>query len=212
MSTLYLIEANNNVLANSAINNVMNLQDGTYPIRGTFPVLLPFDVPLEGVPTGLNDLVTKKYQGMLALYPGYTNILFNEMNDVGGWETSVSFGTGLRHFGARKTVSLGPAFTALQSTVTNLGFAPTNAILRWQVFSYEITDVGVDGEISRVLREEDPAFLNAAVVFNGGIFPSNGVPFTIPVGIQSSNVYVTFNNTPHQTERLYLASWALIYL
>ncbi len=93
MGTLYLIDAHNPVLLSSKINDTVNLPTGeTHSIRGSFPVNIPFDIPMDGTPTDVNDLITKKYQGILTIYPGFNNILFDEQVDASGWDTSQSSG------------------------------------------------------------------------------------------------------------------------
>src|SRR4051812_25249167 len=109
MPTLYLVNAHKNVLLSSEINDTVDLASGysaSRSLRGSFAVSLPFDIPLDGVPTDLNDLITKKYAGMLALYPGYQNILFDEQIDATDWLATPTAGTAIYSVGERQSTSV----------------------------------------------------------------------------------------------------------
>jgi hypothetical protein len=211
MGTLYLVDAFDNVISASAINDTVNLQSGSHPLRGSFIVNLPFDVPLDGVPTDLSDLVTKKYAGMLSTYPGYANIIYDEQLDSLGWQTAYNVGTGLRVFGSRKTTAVGgPVSSSIVSSTTALGTTPAFAIFRWELFSYQMTDV-VSGTVSRTVTEEDTSLVTASVSFNGStsFTVSSGVPFEVPFDQVGSNFKVTFLNA--LGPKLWVGSWALVY-
>jgi len=207
MGTLYLVDAFDNVVSTSLINDTVNLQTGSHPIRGSFIVNLPFDVPLDGVPVDVADLVTKKYAGTLASYPGYANIIYDEQLDSLGWQTTA--GTGARFFGGRKSTAFGsPASVSSQATA--LGTTPAIAIFRWELFSYALTDT-INGAITRAVTEEAADQVTASVSFNGGtpFAVASGVPFEIPLGSQGSTFRVSFSNS--SGSKFWVGAWALIY-
>lgn len=213
MSTLYLVESDNIVLASSLINDTVNVQTGTMtplPTRGSFVVGLPYDVPLDGAPVDVSDLITKKYTGMLASYPGYSNIIYDEQLDALGWNTSG--GAGARAFGSRKTTALGGSVTSsIVTPTTTLGTSPSTIVFRWEVFAHVRTDAIADTIVDGVV-EEDPNVLDGQVSFNGGgayHSVTSGVPFEVPFADQGSSFRVQFVNT--STNRYWLHAWALLY-
>src|ERR1700733_4929294 len=143
MSTLYLLEGTNTSLGASAIEDTVNLDmssdsgDDTYTLRGSFPVTVPFDIPMDGLPTDLNSLILKKYQGMLSIYPGYSNILYDEQVDATGWDYTSSAGC---TFGERQNNSITGNSATMQSSMATLTSAPTSYIFRWEAFLYGNSD------------------------------------------------------------------------
>jgi hypothetical protein len=216
MGSLYLIDTHSAVLANSKINDTVSSPAGfatDIPIRGSFVVNVPFDVPLDGIPQDLGDLITKKYLGILAMYPGYQNILFDEQIDSVGWVFpptlggSVAIGT----MGNRQTNSVVSNGT-LESGTTVLASNPQTCVLRWEAFEYTYDDTtSVQGQ--RNYREADPDWFVVLVSFNGGStwnIVQNGLIFSIPLVDQGANFRIAFQRTG-PIQKLYLGSWALVY-
>lgn len=216
MPTIYMIDAHNSVLGSSKINDTVNIPAGyteTRSMRGSFPVSVPFDVPIDGNPTDLNDLITKKYAATLSLYPGYSNILFDEQTDSDGWVTP----TGLRGLaiGSRQTTyMLANRSSFLTSNSVTLVSTPSVAIFRWEAFEMLYTDAsGLTS--TRLYREASPASWNVSVTLNGAstwIPVTSGVPFNVSLANQGTSFQVRFNRASIATPaKVFLGSWALIY-
>jgi hypothetical protein len=216
MGSLYLIDTHSTVLATSKINDTVSSPAGystAIPIRGSFVVNVPFDVPLDGVPQDLSDLITKKYAGILAMYPGYQNILYDEQIDSVGWVFPPTLGGGVARgtMGDRQTNSI--AFPgAIESSTTTLVSTPQTCVLRWDAFDY-IYDDSTSVQEQRYYQEADPTVFNVFVSFNGGSTwnaVQNGLIFSIPSADQGSSFKIAFQ-TSGVGQRHYLGSWALVY-
>lgn len=214
MPTLYLIDAHSNVLSSSKINDTVNVAPGyteTRSLRGSFPITLPFDVPLDGTPSDLADLITKKYAGMLSLYPGYQNILYDEQIDAGGWTITSSM-AGFT-VGERQSTSSYTNASQMMSVTTVLASTPTIACFRWEAFEILYDDsTGVTG--ARSYREADPASWKVLASFNGGSTYTeltSGMIFSIPLADQGSSFRLILDRASLSPQRAYLGSWALVY-
>lgn len=216
MSTLYLIESTNTVLNNSKIEDTVNITAGDmsnyYPVRGSFGVLVPFDVPMDGLPTDLGSLITKKYNGMLSIYPGYTNILFDEQVDATGWNYAASTSCFL---GERQSVGItGNPSALLVSNMTTLNSSPTSFIFRFEHFSYfEADDVDLATEDNyRLYQEWATPQITCEVSFNNGAdwsIVASGVLSSVALAEQGDEFMVRFYGNTNQ--RINIGSWALIY-
>ncbi len=210
MGTLYLIDAHDTVLLSSKINDVANVMAGhSHKIRGSFPVNVPFDIPIDGNPTDLNDLVTKKYLGILAIYPGYNHILFDEQIDGLDWEHPGSCST----VGSRQTTSVGGSGSNLLISATQtLVSSPTTAVIRFEFFQYLESDPST-GQFTRSYQDVTTAGdIVFQVSFNGGtsyINASNGVLLNIPLGDQGNQFKVLCYRTAGT--RTHIGSWAVVY-
>lgn len=212
MPSVYLIDAHNPVLGTSKINDTVSVPFGTArSVRGSFPVTVPFDVPIDGTPTDLDDLITKKYSAILSLYPGYTNILYDELVDANGW-ASVN---GLRGItvGERQTTSmLKNQVLPLSNAAVTLAYSPPVVIFRWEAFEYVNTDT--TGETyTRAYKELSPSAFVVSVGFGGPqMAVTSGVPLSIPLANQGTDFEVYFTRTGITTPtKAFLGSWALIY-
>lgn len=214
MPTLYLVDGHTSVLNNSPINGVVNVASGfseTRSLRGNFPTVLPFDVPLDGVPQNFGDLVTKKYAGILSLYPGYGHILFAEQDDGTGWSFPPSTGTPICTVGARQATSLSLTGT-IESTTTVLASTPSTVVVRWEAFQYLYTDT-TGTTATRQYQEADPANFNVFVSFDSGATytaATNNFILAIPLASQGANFKIRFQRNGGPT-KLFLGSWALVY-
>lgn len=211
MGTLYLIDAHNPVLLSSKINDTVNLPTGeTHPIRGSFPVNLPFDIPMDGSPIDVNDLITKKYQGILTIYPGYNHILFDEQIDALGWDPVQSFSYTL---GERQTNSItGTASDLLISNVQTLASTPDTCVPRFEFFQYIESDPAT-GQYSRAYEDitDDPQIV-VEVSFDGSSFvpASNGVLLNIPLANRGNQFRIKYHRSALGA-RTYIGSWAIVY-
>lgn len=216
MPTIYLVDSHNTVLGTSKINDTVNIASGyteTRSMRGSFPVAIPFDVPVDGNPEDLDDLITKKYTAMLSLYPGYTNIVFDEQTDSNGWTVTSSL-RGASVGNRQSTYMLNNQSAALTSAYNALSGTPSVGILRWEAFEYLYSDT-TGTTPTRLYREVPPTAWNAFVTFNGGSSQfqvTQGMPFNISLVHQGSSFAVRFNRNGISTPtKAYLGSWALIY-
>jgi hypothetical protein len=222
MGTIYLVDAHSTVLGTSRIRDTVNLQSGSLNLRGSFPVNVPFDVPVDGVPSDLTDLVSKKYTGLLSLYPGYTTILYDEQIDGIGWDeaTSITLGNGIGGFfiGERQTTGVVPVGSSsdglLATDLHVLTSTPTSCVVRYEAFRYGLTDP-ISGVAARTYQETIDSNFQVYVTFNNDPDPSawllvtNGAMLTIPLVNQGNQFRLSlFNET---TQKTWLGSWALIY-
>jgi len=215
MGTLYLIDGHNPTLANSAIKDTFILPSGQREIRGVFPVILPFEVPMAGTPTTVTDLVTQKFAGLLSIYPGYTHILYDEQLDATGWDTTTTNGLGTCYtVGSRKTTKLVSSDgSSLVSNATSLLATPTNCVVRFELFSYQDTDT-TSGQYTRFYSETTDVAtgMTVEVSFTGGTnwnAVTNGIPLSIPSPSQGSSFRIRFHKTV--AGPVWIGSWALIY-
>lgn len=210
MGTLYLVDAHNVVLGSSKINDTVNITSSeARSVRGSFGVNLPYDVPLDGLPADLNDLITKKYAGMLALYPGYQNIVYDEQIDATGWSPT-SLGFPIHTVGERQVTSIHPG-GRLESTTVSLLSTPSTCVVRWDAFQYVYDDDPVT-TVDRKYQEQDPSVFSVDVTFDNGTTYStvtSGVPFNIPLAKQGAQFKIRFWRI--FGARKWLGSWALVY-
>jgi len=214
MGTLYLIDGHNPTLASSAIKDTYILTSGSRELRGSFPVNLPFDVPLEGpTPTIVSGLVTQKYAGLLSMYPGYSHILYDEQLDGTGWDmTAIATNGTACTVGSRKTTKLINAGSLpMHSLATTLATTPTNYILRYELYKYQDNDT-VGGPYQRLYSETTDIAAQVTVYasFNGNFqLATNGVAAAIASLDQGNSFQLRFQKT--STNPVWIGSWALIY-
>lgn len=219
MTTHYLFDAHTSPIADSQINDVRFAPPAnTSPFNGSFivPIGDTLDVPPETV-TGLNDLLTKKYQETLVSYPGFSNIVYDDLLDPTGIDTVNSYGALL---GDRGSIALGPTAFAgppvplIQTAMVVLGGTPAEAVVAWEVFHVSRADPRV-GRMVRSYVEADPAELTVAVSFDNGAnfnLVTEGSLFNIPPADQGNQLILALEPTiGPPVNRLYLGSWAVIY-
>jgi hypothetical protein len=213
MGTVFLVDAHTAVLLNSEINDTIPLESGnTQTLNGNFVVNVPFGVPIDGIPSNLTDLLTKKFAGMLAYYAGYTYIDYDDGIDATGWDSSNSTGVSL---GNRGTTSIANGGTLQSSALALSGAAPSAAIVTWEAFEVTgfLTDNPKNGIKLRKYEEKDASDLTASVSFNGGstwITPvTDGVQFSISPADQGTSFLIKLANS--SGGRLWVGSWAVIY-
>lgn len=212
MGTLYLIDAHNPVLLSSKINDTVNLPTGqTHSIRGSFPVNLPFDVPMDGAPTDVNDLITKKYQGILTIYPGFNHILFDEQIDALGWNASSSVGFTL---GERQNNCVhGNVSDILISNTQAMASTPDICVIRYEFFRYIETDPST-GQYTRSYEDiSDDPDLHVTVSFDNGassVPALSGVLVNIPLSNRGNQFQITFHRSPGGAAT-YIGSWSVVY-
>lgn len=212
MGTVYMIDSHTPVLLDSEINDTIPIETGeTQILNGSFPVNVPFGIPIDGAPADLTELLTQKFTGLLAFYPGYMNLDYDEGIDSSGWDAANSQGVCIGDRGTSHIIDGG----ALRSNVTVLSSAPSAAIITWEVFEILgfLTENAKDGvKVSRY-EEKDPSDLTVWASFDGGttwINPvTEGVQFSILAWQQGTNFIIRFSNS--SGDRLWVGSWAVIY-
>lgn len=212
MGTLFLIDAHTPVLLNSEINDTIPLEAGeTQVINGSFGVNVPFGVPIDGTPANLTALLAQKFTGLLAYYPGYANITYDEGIDASGWDASTSSGATIGDRGTTRVNNTG----LVQSNPVALSSTPSAAILTWELFQITgaLSENPKDGIKIRRYEEVDASNVNPSVSFDNGATwigsITEGVQFSIPAWQQGSTFLIRFANNSGNT--LWVGSWAVIY-
>jgi len=210
MSTLYFFEAHNNVLANSGIDDTVQ-SEVPVAFNGSFVVRVPNGVRLDGnPPSTLSDLLLQKYVGLLALYPGFTNIVYDEMTDATGFVPASQAGVTL---GSRGTISILGTGQA-ETTMVVLASTPNDCIVTWEAFDVTETNpaTGTDNRLIREYDEVDASDLVVQASFNNGLnFQGvlDGTLQTIAPGVQGNQLILRITN--NVASRRWLGSWAVIY-
>lgn len=220
MTTHYLIDAHTTPIADSQINDVrFNPPGNTSPVNGNFVIRVSdsLDIQPELV-TDLNDLLTLKYTEVLAAYPGFSNIIYDDMLDPTGVDTTNSSGVLL---GDRGSISLAPSqLTAppeplLQMNVVTVGGAPGECVVVWELYSISL-DNPRNGRLVRSYTEEDPSDLSAYISWDNGSswnIVTSGSLLNIPLANQGTQMILQFlvGTAFGFGERRYVGSWAVIY-
>lgn len=214
MSAHYLLDLFSAPITTAAILAVDEPLNGQTVANGSFVVrvtdtggLIDPSTGRPSIPTGLSDLITKKYQGLLTFFAGYANINYDDFLDPSGIATITSGTTGVRG-----TIALNPGAT-LTTNVITLASTPTNAIFTWEVFSYADTDPS-SGSLQRTYVElpTTGTYTTASVSMNnGGTFLAandSGV-FNIALADQGNQFIARITNA--SASRLHVGGWAVIY-
>jgi hypothetical protein len=210
MSAHYLINIADNPVATATIQDVRYPTNGQSTINGHFVVRVPDGVAVKN-PVDVSDLITKKYQGLLAAFAGFANVTYDDLLDVSGLDLA-ALGT-LGTFGLRNQVALQPG-GSLQTVVTPLASSPTQAILTWEL--YEVTDLDPSASyLTRTYKElaASPSFATVQVSFDGGVTfltATDSIVLNIPLISQGNQMIVRVTNA-HATKRVRVGSWAAIY-
>ncbi len=209
MGAHYLVDLFNNVLASSQIIDVREPRVPQTVQNGSFIVRIPDGVAVEE-PTNLGDLITQKYNGLLASFPGFTRISRDDLLDATGLQLTASTSCLV---GERASVSLLPGGHLSSVAVPLPGNPPDLAAVTWEIYSF--TDADVAGStFQRTYTEVAPSAttVTCQVSFNGGgsyLPVLDGAIFSIAPADQGASFVIQFtNNAPG---RLYLGSWAVIY-
>ncbi len=208
MSTFYLIDAHTSPIADSEINDVKTSLDGEIVLNGNFVIKVPDGVHIEN-PTSLTDLITQKFAGVLASYPGFTNIIYDNYLD----DTDInaahagSLLNGLKR-GQRNTVSVG-LDTIYYTTTTDISPTTiTQAILYYELYSVRYS-TAADGRLLRTYVEEEATgdIVDVAVTADGTVYAQvdSGQLTTVTSG---SDITVRVFG---QQDNICIGAWAVIY-
>jgi hypothetical protein len=228
MSIYYLIEAHTTPVLNSQINDVREpsfdaLGRAFVVTTGNFPIRIPETVKLARDPTSLSDLLSLKYEGILANYPGFSDIVYDDFLDDTGYTFS---GTLITKRGER--LSVGLHGSTLTSTAINV--APTvvtQCVPNVEYFRWRYSNPK-SGRVERIYEEIDTGTLPAISVSanNGTNYTSGGSGVggsyvNFPVGQTGSSlifkidgVAINPDNLPGGVtlgEYLSIASWSVAF-
>lgn len=212
MTAHYLVDLFNPTVGNSELIDVRNPPDGESLINGSFIVRVPGGVSVKN-PTDLTDLITKKYTGLLAFYAGFTDIIFDDQLDATGVNAANSVGVLL---GGRLTNGLrepGANPTLLESVPVALGGSPTQALITWECFELQDSDVA-GARFERTYVEVSAGAYTCEVSFDNGVnFNStmDGAVLSIPVPEQGSDFIIRFVNVSGTPAKTFIGSWAVIF-
>jgi len=218
MSTHYLIDAHTSPINNSPINDIrFSPANDTSPCNGNFVVRVDdsLDIRPEQVTT-LPDLLSQKYAEVLAAFPGFSNIIYDDMLDPTGIDTANTNGA-LR--GDRGTISMaptqltGPPAPSLRTNTVVVGGAPSECVVVWELFSVSRSDAKADRMV-RSYVEEDPADLQVAISWDNWAstnLVTSGSMFNIPGTDQGIQMILSFTVASVLPSRRYIGSWAVIY-
>ena len=210
MSVHYLTDPFANPLASSKIIDTKQATLGASVTNGAFVVRVPDGIRLSATPVDLVDLLSKKYQGLLAFYAGFTTIFYDPLMDT--TDLNLAYAGTKGFFGERGTVKLSPG-GAVQSVNVPLGSSPTQAIVTWEVFQYAEVDPTY-GLLERTYTEVSapPGNTTCEVSFDNGVTftaTTDGSVLNIPVLAQGPNFRIRLTNAA--ADPLFIGSWALIF-
>lgn len=209
MSTHYLIDANTPILANSEINDVRYSIEDTL-MGGNFIVQLPDGVSIgPDDPTDLTDLLNKKYAGLLAAHPLYTNIAFESFTLAPSVDMANSSYLAV---GDRCTTKFLSDTSVYRSNMTGLSLTPTQAVLVVELFFSGGADP-IGDRATRYFEGLPPDSEGVCEVsFDNGVTfltTTSGALLNIPVPSQGPDFIFRFTGT--SAKGLSLGSFAIIY-
>lgn len=175
-------------------------------------------------------LTNEKNLAILQQFPGFANILFDDMADGSAFDMATAAGV---IAGGRGSFSLGDTGSGSTVTTNGIGLSggpPAQGVLWFETFMY-VPDVGVAGSTAagysdpkagrfkRVLRpfENSSTFLQFDVSFNNGSsYVNNVLPktlFNIPGADQGTTfkLRVTRKVVASPAGRVGIGGWALVY-
>lgn len=215
MSTHYLIDLHTNPVANSEINDVRFSATGSTILGGNFIVRVPDGVSIGTTPpTDLTDLLTKKYQGLLAFHSGYTQITFDDFLDATNFDIANSSLTASSdRVGTCITGIPGGIYQSLPVALT--GPAPVQAVILFETFDVT-ADYPLADRTTRTYSETDPGAVGTCdVSFNGGVSFITGVTEGSLINIagpdQGTSFVFRFNAGLVFPSRVFIGSWAVLY-
>jgi len=207
----YLHDVHSNPVSTARVIDVVYPTSGQTALDGVFVIRVPEEVAVKD-PADLTDVLTQKYQGILASFTTSTRIAYDDMLDTSGINIPSSSQLLL---GERNNVGLFPGSVLRSSVVTLTGANATQAYLVWELFEVIYSDPAT-GRATRTYSEiaSTPSFVTAEVTFNNNATPflpiSNGNVLNVDPADRGTSFVVRFTNA-HATKRLYLASWAVVY-
>ncbi len=213
MSQTYLVDLFGNPVASARIIDVVEPEDLQTLLNGTFVIRVPSNVQVVN-PVSVTDLLTQKYQGLLAANAGFLFCTFDDLLDASHVDPTA--GPGI--FGQRGTISIAPGGTFVSIINSGAGTpltgsAPTQALVTWEVFSVADTDPA-SGMLQRTYTElaSTPDQFTCTVSFNGGSTynaTTDSTVYNVNPADQGTAFIIKLKNVTDG--RLYLGSWAVVY-
>lgn len=208
MSILYLIDSQTSPVTDSTILEVA-FSSNTIDFTGGFVVRVADELNFD--PDNIDDvsdIVTAKYGALLSFYPGFGNIVFDDLLDAAGIDAATASGCAI---GGRNSFFV---FNSGQvdTVAVALGGTPSQAIVTWETF--ELGSGSSNDKTGRARLEYSEALASDITVDasfnNGSTFNTvtDGGLFNIPAPDQGSNLILRFSNSGNGRG---ISSWAVIY-
>lgn len=215
MAAYYLFDMHVANMAGARLVDTITTSEPGEELRvdGLTPIRIP-DGVYVGTPANLAELLQRKYVGILAQYPGFSHVVYDDLlvaDDV----VSSSRGTKL---GARASIAGG--FESVAVDVSDVTTAIAQFVLVYEHFTWRY-EIPRDGHIQRYYVEEPEAAHRARVSVNGGgayAITSSGSLVAVEPSEQGTTVRVEL--IPFATEVVDAAtqrrvvssgSWALLF-
>lgn len=213
MATIYLFDMHVPVLANARLVDVVSTtaSDPEVRVDGLTPIKVPDGVRVVN-PTSLTDLLAQKYAGILAMYPGLANIIYDDLLDGSGIEASGQ----VSKTGGRGSVG-GACATLL--TDPNADVTPTvvsQCILVCEEFTWRYVDPK-NGRLERYYVELPGSSVHGLSVNGGASYSpaTSGAVVAFPPAETGSLVNIrlfNFDDSVTGDGRVkHIGSWAVIY-
>jgi hypothetical protein len=210
MSIYYLIDANTPVIANSEINDVRYVAEDVV-LGGNFCIALPDGVSIGSTdPTDLTDLLNKKYAGLLAAHPLYTDIAYESFVSA----PNVDMANSTLAVGDRCTTKFLSDTGTYRSNATTLASTPTQAVVIFELsFAGGPNPIGDRATRFFELIPHSPTDGTCRVSFDNGAtwltVTTSGALLNIPVPSQGPDFIFRFDGI--SVKGTGLTSWAVIY-
>jgi hypothetical protein len=213
VSTHYLVDPFTPSLATAKVIDVRLSASGVSPAQGGHIIRVPDEVSVQN-PSGLLDLLNKKYAGLLAAYVGFTYVTYDDLWDPSGIDlAAVPVGSRRCQLGSRGSISFEPS-SRLQTTISGLSSIPSQVYVLFELYRWTYTDPAT-GLLGRTYHEVDhnPTDIVAEASFDGGShwYPYiDGGLLNIPLVGQGDQFLLRWTSTA-SADRTWLGSWAVIY-
>lgn len=188
MSQLYLIDRNGSPLASSRILDVQEVTPHPNPLMavqakpqlsGRYVVKVPDGIPVSN-PQNLGDLLTKKAQGFLLFYAGFTRVTFDDLTDTSNIDFTASKGI---ICGQRGSIVLEPGGVLQSLTIPLVAGLSGSGTATVTVAGPIVTVTGLTGM--------SPFFVGNPLTISGSSVPANNGTFPIASFISSTSVTIT---------------------
>lgn len=219
MATYYLFDMHVPVVANARLVDVVVTTPSSPEIRvdGLTPIRVPDGVRVIN-PMTLTDLLDQKYASLLALYPGFANIVYDDLLDAPSLEPA-DVTTRLRKRGSRSTAG---GLVQTSASDPNLDVAPaviSQCVFVCEHYTWRYVDAR-DGRVERYYVEQPEGAHPSRVSVDGGgqsTFATSGELVTFIPGEQGSIINISFfdRTSPESAvvdgQLIHIGSWAVIY-
>lgn len=214
MSKYYLLDMHVPDIEEARIVDVLEASPGSPEIRidGLTPIRVPDGVRVIN-PTSLTDILDQKRAGVHALYPGFANIVWDDLLDASGMEPQLT-DIGHSKIGSRGTI--GGDVQTLDIDVSGTGIV-TQCVVVYEIYSWRYRD-SRDGRFERYYVEESDSGV-VTISANGGVSTvtvSEGAITTFSPPQQGSLLQLQFSLaasgslTANRTV-LQVGYWAVLY-